>query len=350
MTRRMNAFRLLDWQAPPQLVEVAVPKPGPGEVLVKVAGNGLCHSDIGMMQMPKAFGEMVGWQMPFTLGHEAAGWVDSWGDGVKGLTVGEPVVVVSNHSDGSCVFCLRGHDNACVEGHFGRGYGRDGGLADYLLVSSARELIKLTTIDPKTAGPLTDAGATSYHAVKRVLPKLVPGSTAVVYGVGGLGSFAVQFLKVMSPARIIAVDNNPVRRAVATEFGAHEVLHGVDAGTTEAVKKLTKGFGAEVVLDFVGTDDTIASGLAATRKTGSYALIGAGGGMLKQPWWQAFPKDGEIFAFQGGTILDITEVIALVEAGLVRNEIELFPLSRVAEAYEKLDRGELRGRAVIAPD
>ncbi len=350
MGQPMKAFRLTQWQKPPQLVEMEIPTPAYGQVLIKVAGAGLCHSDIGMMGMPEAMGRMAGWNMPFTLGHEVGGWIAQLGAGVRGLAVGDPVVLVSAHSCGHCHYCMSGHDNSCVETHSGRGYGRDGGLAEYMLVDNARAVIKLNTLDPRDAGPLSDAGATAYHAVRRVLPKLVPGSSAVVIGAGGLGSFAIQFLRVLSPARVIAVDNNPARRALALEFGAHEVLAGVDERTTAALKEITGGAGAEAVLDFVGNDISLEQGMPAVRSTGSFALVGAGGGTLNKNLWGYLPKDGELFSFQGGSIRDLREVIALVEAGLVRNETEHFPFSKVEEAYKRLDEGTLRGRAVVTPD
>ena len=346
----MKAFRLTEWEKPPRLVDTEIPAPGRGQVLVKVAGAGLCHSDIGMMAMPEAMGRMAGWNMPYTLGHEVGGWVAALGEGVVGYAAGDPVVLVSPHSCGHCAFCVAGNDNSCVETFAGRGYGRDGGLAEYVLVDSARSLIKLTTLDPRDAGPLSDAGATAYHGVRRVLHKLMPGSTAVVMGAGGLGSFAIQFLKVMSATRIIAIDQNPDRRALALTFGAHEAIAGVDAGTSQAIRDRTGGLGAEVVLDFVGNDLSLEQGLPAVRSTGSFALIGAGGGTLNRNLWGYLPKDGELFSFQGGSIRDLREVIALVEAGLVRNETEHFPFSRVEEAYRRLDEGKLRGRAVVTPD
>ncbi len=350
MTETMKAFRLMEWAKPPRLVETDIPIPGYGQILIKVAGAGLCHSDIGMMAMPEAMGKMAGWNMPYTLGHEVGGWVAKLGDGVPSLTVGDPVVLVSAHSCGHCTFCISGNDNSCVKSYAGRGYGRDGGLAEYMLVDSARLVIKLNKLDPRDAGPLSDAGATAYHAVRRVLPKLVPGSTAVVIGAGGLGSFAIQFLRVLSPARVIAIDNNPDRRAVAGEFGAHEVLDGIDSATTAAIKERTAGLGADAVLDFVGNDASLEYGLPAVRPTGSFALVGAGGGTLNKNIWGFLPKDGELFSFQAGAIRDLREVIALVEAGLVRNETEHFPFSRVEEAYDRLHNGTLRGRAVVTPD
>ncbi len=346
----MMAYRMVDWEKPPQMVEMDVPQPGGGEVLVKVAGNGLCHSDFAMKGIPETVGRMIGWNMPFTLGHEVGGWIEDFSKGVEGFSIGDPVALVSAHSCGTCSYCLSGHDNCCEQGLVGRGYGRDGGLAQYVLVNGTREVIRLDTLDPMTAGPLTDAGATSYHAVKRVLPKLIPGATAVVIGAGGLGSFAVQFLRSLSPAKVVAVDTNTARLDFAREMGAHESLIGVNGSTTQDLLGLTKGRGAEAVLDFVGIDATIEIGLGAVRKAGAFALVGAGGGVLKQPWYHFLPKEAEIFTFQGGTIADTYEVIALAEAGLVRNEIDVFPLSRVAEAYEKLDRGELRGRAVVTPN
>jgi propanol-preferring alcohol dehydrogenase len=330
----MRAYRLVAWEQLPRHVEVPVPRPGPGEVLVKVAGNGLCHSDIAMRQIPAAIGEMIGWQMPFTLGHEIGGWIAELGEGVGGFEVGEAVALVSPKSCGTCWYCLRGKDSACTQGGAGRGYGRDGGLAEYVVAAAPRDLIKLTTLDPATAGPLTDAGATSYHAVSRLVSHLPPGSSAAVIGAGGLGAFAVQLLRVLTPAHVVAVDVNPARLELATELGAHEV----STALTSTV---------DAVLDFVGIDDTITSGLGAVRPYGAYALVGAGSGSFRNPWYGGLPRDGEVFTFQGSNIADVHEVIALAEAGLIRNEVDLFSFDRIDEAYEKLDAGELRGRAVV---
>jgi alcohol dehydrogenase, propanol-preferring len=350
MSRTMMAYRLLDWQQPPQLVETEIPQPGHGEVRVKVAGNGLCHSDVIMPYIPREIAEPQGWRMPFTLGHEIGGHIDLLGEGVRHFSVGDPVVLISPHSCGTCWYCLRGLDSACTESGAGRGYGRDGGLAPFVVATAAREVIKLRTLDPKRAAPITDAGTTSYHAVKRALPRLMPGSTAVVIGAGGLGSFAVQYLRVLSPAKVIAVDLNPARLAFARELGAHEVLTGVSGSTAQDIRALTGGEGAHAVLDFVGNDASIEAGVAALRKAGVFALVGAGGGTLQQPWGRALPHEAEIFTHQGGTISDTQEAIALADAGLIRSEIDVFPMSRVAEAYEQLDRGELRGRAVVTPE
>jgi alcohol dehydrogenase, propanol-preferring len=348
--RTMMAWRLTAFGQPAQLQELEIPRPAAGQVLVRVAGNGLCHSDVGMMDPAAVAPPFLTWQLPFTLGHEIAGWIEDTGSGVNGFSSGQPVILVSPHSDGTCEYCKAGLDNNCGAGSAGRGYGRDGGLAPFVLLENTRPLIALKTLDPRTAGPLADAGATSMHAVRRVLPRLGGGGTVVIIGAGGLGSFAVQLLRTLTRARVVAVDLNPARLEYARELGAQELLTGVHAHTVADLKSLTRGAGADVVLDFVGIDATIEAGLAALRPTGSYGLIGAGMGRLNHPWFHLLPKDGEVFNFTGSTIADLREVVALAEAGQLRNDTERFSFSEVPRAYARLESGSLLGRAVVAPD
>ncbi len=349
LPRTMMAWQLVRFGEPAQLREVPVPRPQGAGVLVRVAGNGLCHSDVGMMD-PGMSAPPFGWQLPFTLGHEIAGWVEETGRDVAGFSSGQPVILVATHSDGTCAYCRAGRDNNCEAASCGRGYGRDGGLAPYVLIDSPRPLIRLKTLDPRTAGPLADAGATSMHALQRVRARLGEGSTAVVIGAGGLGSFAVQLLRQLTAARVIAVDINPTRLDYARRLGAHETVAGVRHSTASDLRSLTGGAGADVVLDFVGIDDTIEAGLASVRRTGAYGLIGAGMGRLNRPWFHLLPRDGEVFSFTGSTIADLEQVVALAEAGRLANETETFAFSAVPEAYRRLDRGELLGRAVVVPE
>ncbi len=344
----MPAYRLIDWGVPPRYAEVPVPLPGPGDVLVKVAGNGLCHSDIGMAHIPAEMGRAIGWHMPFTLGHEIAGTVAALGEGLTGWTEGQQVALVSPKSCGTCRVCLRGLDSACQNGLAGRGYGRDGGLAPYVLATASRDLVDITGLDPLQAGPLTDAGATSYHAVRKVLHLLTPGTTVVVLGAGGLGSFAIQFLRALTPATVIAVDSNPARLTYATELGAHHVLHGVTGDTPHDIRHVV-GDGVDAVLDFVGIDDTISAGLRSLRATGAFGLVGAASGSFAGPWLSSLPRDGMVFSFQGSSIADLDDVMTLARAGHVRSDVDLFRWDQVPEAYEALDSGTLRGRAVVTP-
>jgi alcohol dehydrogenase, propanol-preferring len=326
----MRAFRITEWGQQPQVVDVPVPTPGRGQVLVRVAGCGLCHTDVTLPHIPASVGSRLGWRVPFTLGHEVAGWVAGLGPDVTGFAEGDPVALVSPTSCGQCWHCLRGLDSSCPNGLAGRGYGRDGGLAEYVLVSSPRFLIPLASLDPVTAGPLTDAGATSYHAVRRALPRIHPGGLVAVIGVGGLGSYAVQFLKLLTAATIVAVDTNPTRLAAAPALGA-----------SSAVPDLSTVTGADAVLDFVGTDDTISAGLSSLRPGGTYGLIGAAGGRLQTPLFGSLPRDGEAFTFQGSSIADLHDVIALATTGAVRIDVQRFGFDDVQDAYSRLAAGTL---------
>src|SRR6516165_5365543 len=185
----MRAVRLLRWQSEPELVAVPAPRPGPGEVLVKVEAAGLCHSDLHLMEWPAG---TVPFALPFTLGHETAGTVVALGPGAVGASEGDRVVVYSRWGCGGCWHCLQGAENRCdlppeeLAGN-GGGVGRDGGLAEYMIVPSARYLVAIDDLDPAAAAPLTDAALTPYHALKRCTHQLRPGATAVVIGIGGIG-------------------------------------------------------------------------------------------------------------------------------------------------------------------
>ena len=349
MGATMAAYRLVGWQEPPRLVEAPVPEPGPGQVVVAVAGCGLCHSDLAMMAMPAEVGEALGWSMPFTLGHESAGWVAAVGAGVEGLREGEAVAVASPSSCGACRRCLEGRENACPHGQVGRGYGRDGGLADHVLVDDARAVVPIGTLDPVLAAPLTDAGATSHHAVARVLPRVGDDGTVAVIGVGGLGAFAVQVLRARTSARIVAVDPDPVRRELAARFGAAEVLDDVGA-RGEALAAAVGAGGADAVIDLVGTDDTIAAGIGAVGAGGAFALVGAAGGTLRRPWYPTLPRDGEVLTFQGSDLADLRGVVELAAAGAIEVPVVPYALADVADAYAALEAGGLAGRVVVGPD
>jgi propanol-preferring alcohol dehydrogenase len=350
----MQAFRMVHWQQPPALEEIEVPEPGPEEVRIKVAGNGLCQSDLHMLHIPAVMEELMGWAIPFTLGHEVGGWIDKLGRDLRGqdsaFKEGQPVAIVSTRSCGACLECDAGFDNACEMNRVGRGYGMNGGMAEFLVLENTRPIIPLSGLDPKVAGPYTDAGATSYHAVARVRDKLEPGRTVLVIGAGGLGGFAIQYLKILTEARIIVADLDANKRKRAAELGADECLDGAMEDLTGEVTKLTEGRGVDAVLDFVGTDTTIATSIACAAKLASYVLIGAGEGRLEMPLFGALAsKSISMTSFVGGTAADTRAVLALADQGLLRNDVELFDLADSPRAFEKLAAGELLGRAVIVP-
>jgi propanol-preferring alcohol dehydrogenase len=346
----MRALRLLGWKSEPELVEVAEPEPGPGQVVVKVGGAGACHSDLHLMRDFE--GGALPWGPPFTLGHENAGWVHAVGDGVRGLDTGQPVAVYGPWGCGICGRCRVGTENYCenpaeapVPGG-GGGLGLDGGMAEFLLVPSARFLFPLPDgLDPVAAAPLADAGLTPYHAVRRSWPKLPPGTSAVVIGTGGLGHLAVQILKATTAARVIAVDTREEARRHAVEHGADLALPSDDA-TADAVRDATGGRGADVVLDFVGA--TLATAAASARMLGDVTIVGIGGGTLPVSFFSV-PYEVSLQTTYWGTRPELAEVLDMGARGLLRPDVTEFPLDRAMDAYRDMEAGRLTGRAVIVP-
>ncbi|MGQ0432160.1 MAG: NAD(P)-dependent alcohol dehydrogenase [Microthrixaceae bacterium] len=345
----MRALQLTAWKHDPEFRDVSDPQPGPGQVVVRIGGAGACHSDLHLMHDFEA--GMLPWGPPFTLGHENAGWVESLGAGVDGVSVGDPVAVYGPWGCGRCRRCLSGLENYCEHqaeiGPMGGGLGLDGGMAPYLLVPKARWLVPLGDLDPVEAAPLTDAGLTPYHAIKRSVPLLVPGSTAVVIGVGGLGHMGVQMLRALTSAQIIAVDQRKEAIDLAREIGADR---GVVAGESAAaeVAELTSGRGAEVVLDFVGVDASLALAAAVTRQLGHLTIVGIGGGTLPISFF-GIQYEVSVATTYWGTLPELHEVIALAQAGKVQATVHRYPLDRALEAYADLRDGGIEGRAVIVP-
>lgn len=347
----MQALRLTAWKTDPELQEVDDPEPGPGQVVIRVGGSGACHSDLHLMH---EFEEgVVPWGPPFTLGHENAGWVDAIGAGVTGLAVGDPVAVYGPWGCGRCIRCRLGMENYCERqgelGAAGGGLGHDGGMAPRMLVPSDRWLVPLGDLDPVEAAPLTDAGLTPYHAIKRSLPLLGPGSTAVVIGAGGgLGHMGVQILKALTPATVIGVDQHQAGLDRAAAAGAdHGVLSDDQAATT--IAELSKGKGVDVTVDMVGADPTLSLAAAITRPLGHLTIVGIGGGTLPIGFF-SIAYEVSVATTYWGTIPELMEVIALGAQGRIQPHVQRYPLDDAMSAYEAMSAGTLDGRAVIVPD
>jgi len=346
----MRALQLVSWKQPPELREVAEPEPGPGAVVIKVAGAGACHSDLHLMHDFDA--GLLPWGPPFTLGHENSGWVDALGAGVTRFEIGQPVLVYGPWGCGHCERCRLGMENYCEHqaavGAAGGGLGLDGGMAPKMLVPSARHLVPLGDLDPVDAAPLSDAGLTPYHAVKRSLSLLGPDSVAVVIGVGGLGHMAVQILDSLTPAVIVAVDSRERALATARDVGAaHTVVSGADDAVAE-IRDISKGRGADVVLDFVGVDATLALGAQVVRQLGHLTIVGIGGGTLPVSFF-SIPYEASVATTYWGSITELMEVVALARAGKIAARVSRFSLDDATGAYEAMQRGDLDGRAVIVP-
>src|SRR4051812_32144441 len=236
----MRAVRLTGWQRPPELCEIPEPVAAPGGVVLRVAGAGLCHSDLHLMHWPAG---TLPYELPFTLGHEVTGTVIELGSGANGVEVGDDVIVYGPWGCGACRRCSRGEEHLCERQALqrGGGLGRDGGLAEYVAIPSPRLLVPLGGLDPVAAAPLADAALTPYHAIRRALPYLHPGASAVVIGVGGLGHVAVQLLAALSSARIVAVDVREEALELAREAGAAEGLPAGGGGAPPAGRRGSAG-------------------------------------------------------------------------------------------------------------
>jgi len=343
----MQAFQLVGYQKPAQLREISVPEPGPGQVLLKIGGAGACHSDLHLMEAPEG---PKPFQFPFTLGHENAGWVEKMGPGATGFAKGDPVIVYGPWGCGLCMNCRVGRENYCQNpGDIkAGGLGSDGGMAPYFLVPSTRFLIPLGNLDPSEAAPLSDAALTSYHAVKRSLHLLGAGSTAVVIGAGGLGQMAIQVLRALSGATtVIAVDTSADKLETAKRMGADEGLLSGDKAV-KRIKDITRGQGAELVLDMVGVNPTLAMAGQVARMLGHVTIVGLGSASAALPVnFRGPAKECSVASPYWGYITELMEVVNLARAGKIKMLVEHFPLERAAEAYHLLHDGKIKGRAVI---
>jgi propanol-preferring alcohol dehydrogenase len=295
---------------------------------------------------------MLPWKLPFTLGHENAGWVHALGAGVEGLRTGEPVLVYGPWGCSRCAPCRLGQENYCDAAASlpaaGGGLGRDGGMAEYMRVPSSRLLVPLGDLDPVAAAPLTDAALTPYHAIKRSLGLLSPGSTALVFGVGGLGQMAVQLLRLLCAIRIVAVDLRADNLERARTLGADHALDASD-DVAARVRELTGGRGADLVLDMVGAEATLAQGAEALRPQGRLVIVGLAMGTLPVNFF-AIPYGAQVATSYWGTVTELMELVELARGGRLALQVERYPLTRAAAAYDDLRAGKVKGRAVVVPD
>ena len=271
----MRAIRFAGVGRPAEIADVPKPSPGPGQIVIKIGGAGVCHSDLHVME------EDLGFKPPFTLGHENAGWVAERGGGVAGVKEGDAVAVYGPWGCGRCHACQRSMENYCenwaaIDG-FGGGLGLDGGMAEYMLVPSVRLLVPLGDLSPVKAAPLSDAALTPYHAIKRALPHLSGDSTVVVLGVGGLGHMAIQLLRVLAPVRIVAADVDDKKLEQAKALGAHDVVNNRNAAeAAERIQRMTGPRGAGLVLDCVGVQQTVDLGATLLGRNSVWTIVGTG--------------------------------------------------------------------------
>ncbi len=341
----MKAVQVAKYESTPELVDVPDPTiTGPLDVIVRIGGAGVCRTDLHIIEGQWA--EKSGVALPYTLGHENAGWVSEIGSAVTNVAVGDAVILHPLVTCGLCRACRFGDDVHCENSAF-PGIDTDGGYAEYLK-TTARSTIKLdSSLQPADVAALADAGLTAYHAVAKAARALRPGDKAVVIGAGGLGHIGIQVLRALSPVEMIVIDRSPAALALAKELGAdHTVV--ADGNQVEAVRQLTGGNGAEAVIDFVGEGGAIEDGVASLRRNGNYYVIGYGG-TLSVPTIDIISTEINFIGNLVGSYNDLAELMVLAARGQVTLHTATYPLNRYADALSDLDQGKVRGRAILVP-
>ena len=341
----MKAIRVHSYGQPPQVDDVPEPEAsGPDDVVVRIGGAGLCRTDIHIID--GWFADVIPAELPVVLGHENAGWVHAVGPAVEHLAVGDPVICHPNLTCGVCRPCRTGDDMRCVTGPNLPGLMCAGGMAE-LFKTNARAIVKLGAgAAPAEAAALADAGLTAYHAVKKAVPGLGPGSFAVAVGAGGLGHIGIQCLKAMTPAQVIAVDTSEDALKLALSCGADHVVTS-DGQQGQQVRSLT-GQGADAVFDFVGEDNTIGDSVGMLRPGGTYYLVGYGG-TVTLPTMQLVLGEITVAGNLIGTNTDLADLVALASQGKVVLHSSRYPLEAANDAIDDLRHGRIRGRAILIP-
>ena len=341
----MKAVRLHAYDQRPVVEDVPEPRASdPLDVLVRIGGAGLCRTDLHIVEGQWA--DRSGVTLPYTLGHENAGWVEQVGSAVTSVAPGDTVILHPLITCGLCRACRAGDDMHCANGRF-PGISQDGGMAEYLL-TGARAVVKLDPeLQPADVAALADAGLTAYHAVKKAAPLLYPGTRVVVIGAGGLGHIGIQSLKALTPAEVIVVDRSEAALKLAQGMGADHTVQATGDHAAQ-VLELTDGQGAEVVIDFVGERGAEADAWRMTRRAGSHFVIGYGG-TVEVPTIDIISTERNVIGNLVGTYNDLAELMTLAAQGKVKLHTQTYPLDAVNDAMNDLDQGRLRGRGILVP-
>ncbi|WP_046469629.1 NAD(P)-dependent alcohol dehydrogenase [Allosalinactinospora lopnorensis] len=341
----MKAVQLSNYDRTPEIADVAEPEAAaPLDVVVRIGGAGVCRTDLHIIEGQWA--QKTGVSLPYTLGHENAGWVHAVGSAVSNVEVGDPVILHPLVTCGLCRPCRGGDDVHCENSTF-PGINTDGGYAEFLR-TNARAVVKLgDSLEPAAVAALADAGLTAYHAARKAVAALRPGDTVVVIGSGGLGHIGVQALKAMTPAEVIVVDRSWEALGLAELAGAEHLVNA-DGTQVEAVLDLTDGHGAEAVVDFVGEGGAIEDGIAMLRRTGDYYVVGYGG-TLAIPTIDIISTEINFVGNLVGSYNDLEELMTLAARGKVSLHTRTYPLTDFGKALEDLDNGQVKGRAILVP-
>ena len=343
----MRVVRVVGYHQDLQLDEVPEPKiTSPLDVIVKIGAAGVCRTDLHILEGQWA--EKSGVALPYTIGHENAGWIHALGDAVTGLKVGDKVILHPLVTCGLCRACRFGDDVHCENSAF-PGIDSDGGYAEYLK-TGARSVIKLDpSLEPADVAALADAGLTAYHAVAKAARVLRPGNVVVMIGAGGLGHIGIQVMKAISGATLVVVDRNPAALALAKQLGAdHTVQPGHDDAFVKEVLALTGDKGAEAVIDFVAEGGSTATGIRMLRRAGNYYVVGYGED-LNIPTIDIISTEINFIGNLVGSYNDLAELMVLAAQGKVVLHTTVYKLEEFQRALDDLSAGKVRGRAILVP-
>src|SRR5215471_1094285 len=352
----MLAARMHEYHKPLVLEDIKVPEISPEEVLVRVGGAGMCRSDVQLVD--GYFAEALKPKLPITPGHEIAGLVAVLGDRVPAsaqLAIGDQVVVAAGWGDGICRQCRLGNEQIYEHGSW-PGFGPPGGYAEFVPVPY-RQLIRLEKrMKCEELAPLTDAGVTPYRGIKKLLAAgvLGPDRVMAVFGASGLGSYAVQYAKLLSSgATVVVFARNEEKLTIAKQRGADYVINTRGKSLTDLRDELVKLTGQaklDAAIDCVGAEETIRTGFGLLATAGAFVSVGLVGNRIDIP---LFPFTAGEFTYHGSfwaNYSDLQEVLALAQQGKIQHSIKRIRFQDINENLEMLRRGDIIGRAVIVFD
>lgn len=377
----MISARVMEYQKPLNIENVDKPQIQHGhQVLLRVGSTGLCHSDLHLINGD--WKNTIPLQLPIIPGHEIAGWVEEIGDLVpkEFLQKGDLVAVFGGWGCGICIYCKDGNEQLCPYPQW-PGIMRNGGFAEYILIDSYRFLVKVEveeeeemqekkndrskgelqnkeeverreTLKIESIAPLTDAGLTPYRAIKNIRNLLGPGKTVGIVGIGGLGYYGVQYAKILGQsADVIAFDRKDEKIDLAKEIGADFTINNsVDfSKLKDEVSAITKGKGIDVIIDCVGAENTVYNSIRLLNKGGTLVVVGLFGNQMTFPLVPSVINEYKIHGSLWGNYNELREVIKLASKGKLKHKINRFALRDINKAINKLQNGEILGRAVIVP-
>ena len=322
-----------------EVAERPVPRPGPGEVLIRVRASGLCSTDLHLLS-----GRMPLCELPRILGHESSGDIVELGEGVDGWKAGDRVTVALDVVCGTCRHCLTGETQRCASVQR-IGFERDGGHAEYVSVPATNVIRLPPTVDYDAAAVLPDAVACMYHSLI-CRGKVGIGQKVLILGVGGIGIHGVQIAR-LAGAGVMATSRRKERLKIGEQYGAIP-LNTATQSLKDAVKKWTRGEGVDIVLDSIGTRPSVQEGLSLLCPGGKFLAVAYLDEAFEVPSIPLFKTEQEIIGCRGSSKQDLVEVVRLTASGKLTPVIgAYYPLEQIEAAVNRLERGDLVGRIVL---